>query len=188
MALREINLIAADIMERRYLLRHLFLWCGGLIAVATVMIGVHHYQTRIHHAAEQDLSAGSSLTAALAAAVNESKQEERELAIVLAERGQFDALTARIRSYSKVIAKLAEIMNTRTWLQQLALDTGRDQTVHVKLGGFSRTHETLGDFIQRLSGEPLFRNVVLKLAQESEARTSGGSPVQFQIECDIAGR
>jgi Tfp pilus assembly protein PilN len=188
MALRDINLIAADIIERRYLLRHVFIWCGGLVAVAVLMIGIYLYQTRIHYAANQDLTDGRKLSAALAAIVNESKKEERDLIIALGERGQFDALTAKLRPYSSVIARLAEIMNTQTWLQQLALETGRDQTVHVKLSGFSNSHDNLGDFIQRLSGEPLFRNVALKLAQESEARISGGSTVQFQIECDIAGR
>jgi Tfp pilus assembly protein PilN len=188
MALRDINLIAADIIERRYLLRHLFLWCGGMVAVAVLMIGIYQYQIRIHYAAKQDVTDGRNLSAALATMVDESKKVERELNIALGERSQFGALTAKLRPYSSVIAKLAEIMNTQTWLQQLALETGRDQTVHGKLSGFSNSHETLGDFIQRLSSEPLFRSVVLKFAQESEARISGGSPVQFQIECDVAGR
>jgi Tfp pilus assembly protein PilN len=188
MALREINLIAADIIARRQLVRHLFLWCGGFLAVAVLMSGIYQYQTRIHYAAKQDLADGRNLSAALAMMVGESKKEQRELTIALGERSQFDALTAKLRPYSSVIATLAEIMNTQTWLQQLALDTGRDRTVHMKLSGFSSSHENLGDFIQRLSREPLFKGVILKLAQESEVRISGGSPVQFQIECDVAGR
>ena len=58
--------------------------------------------------------------------------------------------------------------------------------MHLGLLGFSHSHEALGIFIQRLSGEPMFRLVVLKSAQESKDQLSGSAPVQFQIECDIA--
>jgi Tfp pilus assembly protein PilN len=187
MALRDINLIAADIMDRRYLLRHLVLWSSGLVAVAILMVGIHHYQTRIHEAAKQDLAAGINLRAALARMVDESKKEERELTVALGERGQFGSLTDKFRPYSAVIATLAEIMNSETWLQQLALETDRERTVHVRLMGFSGSHEALGDFMQRISRETLFTSVVLKIAQESEARVEGGQ-VQFQIECTVAGR
>jgi Tfp pilus assembly protein PilN len=188
MALRDINLIAADIMERRYLLRHLFLWCGGLLGVVVLMAGIHHYQSRVHDAARQDLAARSSLGATLTRVVDESKKEERELTLALGEQGQFGTLAARFRPYSAVIATVAEIMNGETWLQQLALETDQDRTLRVRLMGFSRSHEALGDFVQGLSQETLFTSVVLKLAQESEARALEASQVQFQVECTIAGR
>jgi Tfp pilus assembly protein PilN len=188
MALRDVNLIAADILERRYLLRHLFIWCGGLIAVAALMTGIYAYQTRIHDAARRDLSNAGNPSAVLAAEVGEIKKEQRELTIALQERAQLVALTAVQRPGSSVMAKLAEIMNDQTWLQQLALDAGPGRLSRLKLAGSSVSHDSLGDFMQRLSSDPMFRGVVLKSAQESETSMPRGGPVQFQIECDIAGR
>jgi Tfp pilus assembly protein PilN len=188
MALRDVNLIAADILERRYVLRHIFMWCGGLIAVFALMIGIYAYQTRIHDAAKRDLSNAGNPSAVLAGVVGEIKKGQQELNIALQERALLGAMTAMQRSYSSVMAKLAEIMNDQTWLQQLALDAGRDRLARLKLAGSSVSHESLGDFMQRLSSEPMFRGVVLKSAQGSETRLSGGSLVQFQIECDIVGR
>jgi Tfp pilus assembly protein PilN len=188
MALRDVNLIATDILERRYLLRHLFLWCGGLIAVVALMMGLTMYQARIFSAVKQAPSNGINHRGILTAVTDEIKKGQQELNIALQERAQLVAMTAMTRSYSSVMAKLADTMNDKTWLQQLALDAGRDRVVRLKLAGSSVSQESLGDFIQRLSGDPMFRGVVLKSAQESETKASGGSVVQFLIECDIAER
>jgi Tfp pilus assembly protein PilN len=188
MALRDVNLIATDILVRRFTFRHLFMWCGGLIAVAALMAGIYVYQTRIHAAAKRDLLNTGNPSAVLSILNGKIKKGQQELNIALQERTQLGAMTAMQRSYSSVMAKLAEIMNDQTWLQQLALEAGRDHTAHLKLAGSSVSHESLGDFMQRLSNDPLFRNVVLKSAQESETKSSGGSLVQFLIECDIPER
>jgi Tfp pilus assembly protein PilN len=188
MALRDVNLIAADILERRYALRHLFIWCGGLIAAAALMMGIYAYQVRIHDAAKRDLPNMGNPSAVLTTVTGEIKKGQQDLNTALQERAQLGAMTAVQRSYSSVMAKLAEIMNDQTWLQQLALDVGRDRVACLKLSGSSVSHESLGDFMQRLSSDPMFRGVVLKSAQESEARSSGGSLVQFQIECNITGK
>lgn len=187
MALREINLIAPDILERRYLLRHLFLWCGAIGATVVLALAVYGYGTRILYAAKQDLPNGSNPKTVLTAMVSEISREQRELNLALRQRAQFGALVATQRSYSLAIAKLTEAMNRQTWLQQLVIDTGKDRIAHLKLLGSSITQEDLGDFVQRLSVDPLFRGVVLKYSQESEVRTTSGGPVQFQIECTIAG-
>ena len=157
--------------------------------MVALMMGIYAYQARIFYAAKQDPSNGKNHSAVLTTAVtDETKKGQQELNIALQERAHLVALTAAQRPCSSVMAKLAETINDQTWLQQLALDAGRDRLARLKLAGSSVSHESLGDFIQRLSGDPMFRGVVLKSAQESEARISGGSLVQFQIECDIVGR
>jgi Tfp pilus assembly protein PilN len=188
MALRDVNLIATDILERRYTLRHLFMWCGSLIAVAALMMGIYAYQGRIVSVARQDSSNGNNSSAALTMVTGEINKVQRELNISVQERAQLGAITAMRRSYSSVMAKLAETMNNQTWLQQLAMDASRDRTAHLMLAGSSFSNEFLGDFMQRLSNDPLFRNIVLKSAQELETKGSVGSVVQFQIECDIVER
>ncbi len=187
MAVRDINLIPEEILERRSLIRHLLLWLSSLVVVAALIMAAHVYQNRIVYGETQNRQgAGKDLATALTRTVGDIGKEQKALNLTLRERLQLGALIEHRRSYSSVLAKLADVMNDQTWLQQLAFNTAPDRTLHLGLMGFSYSHETLGTFIQRLSGEPMFRLVVLKSAQESKDQLSGSAPVQFQIECDIA--
>jgi hypothetical protein len=188
MALRDINLIPGEILERRSLIRHLLLWLSCLVVVAALIMAAHGYQNRMVYGKTQNRQGGDKdLKAALVRTVGDIGKEQKALNLALRERVQLGALIEHRLSFPSVLAKLAEIMNDQTWLQQLAFDTGRDGKFHLIMTGFSSSPATLGMFVQRLSGEPMFRLVVLKSAQESENRLSGSVPVQFQIECDIAG-
>lgn len=187
MALRDINLIPAEILERRALIRHLFLWLGILIVVAALMMAAHGYQNRfVRGDARNRQGAVKDTAAALTRIVGDIRKEQKELDLASREQVQLDALIEQRRSYSSVLAKLADVMNHQTWLQQLAFNTAQNRTLKLSLTGFSHSHENLGTFIQRLSGEPMFRKVVLKSAQESQDKRSGAAPLQFQIECDLA--
>ncbi len=188
MALRDINLIPGEILERRSLIRHLLLWFSSLVVVATILMGVYRYQSSVaYREARNRLGGDENLQAELVRSVSEISREQKALNLALRERLQLGALIDNRLPFSSVLAKLAEIINDETWLQQLAFDTGRDGKFHLIMMGFSSSHATLGMFIQRLSGQPMFRLVVLKSAQESENKLSGTAAVQFQIECDIAG-
>lgn len=187
MALRDINLIPTEILERRYLVRHLLLWLSSLVVVAALIMAAHEYPNRIVSGETQNRQgARKDLAAALTRTVGDIRKEQKALSLALREKVQLGALIEQRRAYSSVLAKLADVMNDQTWLQQLAFNTAQDRTLHLGLMGFSHSHETLGTFIQRLSGESMFRLVVLKSAQESKDQLSGSAPVQFQIECDIA--
>ena len=187
MALRDINLIPGKILERRSLIRHLLLWASSLVVVAAFIMVTHGYQNRMLSGETQKRQGAiKDLAAALTRIVGDIRKEQNELNLTRREQVQLVALIEQRRSYSSVLAKLSDVMNDETWLQQLAFNTAQDRTVHLGLMGFSHSHDTLGIFIQRLSGEPMFRRVVLKSAQESKDPLSGSAPVQFQVECDIA--
>ena len=187
MALRDINLIPTEILERRYLVRHLLLWLISLVVVAALIMAAHGYQNRMVYGETQNRQGAiKDQAAALTRTVGDIRKEQMALNLARREQVQLVALIEQRRSYSSVLAKLADVMNDQTWLQQLAFNTAQDRTLHLGLMGFSHSHEALGTFIQRLSGEPMFRLVVLKSAQEAADKLSGSAPVQFQIECDIA--
>jgi hypothetical protein len=96
--------------------------------------------------------------------------------------------------YSLVLLKLGDMMNGYTWLTRLDIQTGKNTEgdVDLKLTGFSFHNEELGDFINRLSSDPVSKAVLLKYAKESKMELPGQSldePVrliQFQIDCRIA--
>jgi Tfp pilus assembly protein PilN len=187
MALRDINLIPGEILERRSVVRHLLLWVSGLVIVAVLVVAAQVYSNRIGFGdAHKRQGAVHERIASLARMVGEIRREQKELDLVRRERLQLAALIEQRGSCSSVLAKLSDVMNDQTWLQQLAFNTAPDHTVNLRLMGVSHTHEALGTFIQRLSGEPMFRKVVLKSAQETRDPLSGSAPVQFQIECDLA--
>lgn len=187
MALRDVNLIPGELLERRSLIRHLLLWLSSLVVVAALIMAVHGYQNRTLYAETQNRQGAiKDRAAALTRLVGDIGKGQKELDLARREQTQLAALIEQRRSYSSVLAKLADVMNDATWLQQLSFTTAPDRTVHLGLLGFSHSHETLGMFIQRLSGEPMFRLVVLKSAQELKDQLSGSAPVQFQIECAIA--
>ncbi|MHB8093097.1 MAG: PilN domain-containing protein [Syntrophales bacterium] len=187
MAVRDINLIPGEILERSSLIRHLLLWLSILVVVATLILAAHGYQNRrVYGETLNRQSAIKDQAAALAKIVGDIRKEQKELDLARRVQGQLVALIEQRRLYSSLLAKLADIMNDKTWLQQLVFDTAQDRTLHLSLMGFSHSPEALGTFIQRLSGEPMFRQVVLKSAQESQDKLSGAALVQFQIECDLA--
>lgn len=186
--MRDINLVPAETLERRYLIRHALLWLSSLFAVVVLLMGVYVYQSRVvYRETLNRQGVNEDLKADLARTTGHIMKAQNALNLTIRERVQLEALIEHRLSHSSVLAKLAEIMNDQTWLQQFAFDTGMDGKFHLRLMGFSSSHATIGTFIQRLSGEPMFRLVVLKSAQESEVKLSGSAPVQFQIECDIAG-
>lgn len=187
MALREINLIPGEILERRTFWRHLFLWSCGLLLVVLLVTATNGYWKRMVHGNPQARQAAiKDQAAALARLVGEIGKGQQELNLARRERLQLASLIRQRRSYASALATLSDGMNDRTWLMQLAFMTAQGRTLHLNMTGFSDSHEHLGSFLQRLSGEPLFSRVVLKSAQESQERARGAAPVRFQIECDIA--
>jgi hypothetical protein len=84
-------------------------------------------------------------------------------------------------------------MNTRTWLTKLSInaDPGEDVDPGMQLNGFSLSNEELGNFLTRLSSEPLFKDVVLKYANETKIAQSSQHQkdkikvIGFQIDCKI---
>jgi len=187
MALRDINLIPGEILERRSLIRHLFLWLASLVVVIALILAARGYANRLVSGDAQSRQGDiKALAAALTTRIGDIAKEQKALNLAHREQVQLAALMGQRRSFAPVLAQLADVMNDQTWLQQLAFHTTPDRTVHLRLMGFSSSHETLGTFIQGLTGAPMFRQVVLKSSQEAKAQSSGPALVEFHIECDVA--
>jgi hypothetical protein len=134
----------------------------------------------------------SGMQATLAVKIQMIKGFQDELTRLNQKAKALEAVTTNV-SYSRVLLKLAEMMNGYTWLTQLTLQNGeeREGLAGLKMTGFSLYNEELGNFLSWLTSEPMFEDVSLKYARE----TFGGNfdqdeadPVkmlQFQIECEI---
>ncbi len=192
MALREINLIPAEILHRQHLRRHMCFWAGCFLVSLTLIFGVHLYQARAVQVRKQTVTKLKKQHMQLGAKIEEIGQIQKELSRLTEKQAVLNKIT-RNQPYSQVLWKLAEIINSGTWLTQLAIErvTDTNDEHNLKLTGFSHSNKDLGDFLNRLSNEPMFMDVVLQYALEvKDAGSRKGTAsaltlIQFQIDCHV---
>lgn len=196
MALRDINLIPADILDRRYLLRHLGFWAACMLISIFFLCGFYFYQEKVVLAKERPMATLEGIRMNLGTRIEEIKGVQDELERLELQQSVLKTIT-RNQSFSRVLYTLSDIMNEKTWLNQLTIDQAKgkdgdeEDVTRLKLMGLSLSNAALGDFVNQLSVEPLFRKVILKYARETitplsrQERDESIRVVEFQIECNI---
>ena len=194
MALREINMVPGEILERRYIVRHIGFWVGCLVLCLSLISGFWFYQDRVVLAKERPITSLEDMHMNLGTRIEEIKGVQEELDRLDQQQSVLKAIT-RDQSYSRVLHKLSDIMNKETWLRQLTIecreekDGDEEDSTRLKFTGFSFCNEELGNFVNQLSYEPMFHQVVLKYARETSRLLSRDKKdetirvVEFQIEC-----
>ncbi len=193
MALREINLIPSDLSAMPLLKRHIIFWSSYLLLAVGIVLALGFVHKYAVGAKKQTLSAMREIPAQLVNRMALLKDLQRDQDWLNERRSVFSALRAKSVPPSPILFKVSELMNDQTWLTQFALDTEEGQTkaTHLRLAGFSTSSDQLGDFINRLSSERLFKDVVLKMASEARAEEQAAkngtakSRISFEITCDV---
>ncbi len=172
MALREINFIPIELVARRTLLRHLLFWTGCVVISLSLIWGFYFYHEHALQAKKRTVTTLKKRHANLGAKIDEIKHIRDDLDRLNQKQAGLVTIT-RNEPYSRIFAKLADIMNEATWLSQLAIESGLDEQTEtsLRLTGFSFSAEELGNFLNQLANEAMFKNVVLERLTESE--TSG---------------
>ena len=124
--------------------------------------------------------------------IKEIKRIQEEVEKLDQQQAVLDTIITGPRSW-RIIQRLSEIINEYTWLKELTKGSGSDTDTraNLKLSGFSSSNEELGNFLIKLSGDPMFKGVVLKFARETSlnrARKDDGDQVkviEFEIECEL---
>lgn len=192
MALRDINLIPADILTSRLKKRHLCFWAGCLLISFGLIFGFFLFQK--HTLEDQKSKFGN-----LEHTHNHLGLKIKEIGRIQQELEKLDQQQTVLREIIRgpicyqVLWKLSDIINENTWLTSLSTDNNRhsEKNASMKLNGYSLSNEELGNFISQLSMDSIFNNIRLKYAQESEIlqtnRKNGDSirVIQFEIECNI---
>jgi Tfp pilus assembly protein PilN len=181
MAIREINLVDPGILVRRHMLQHIMLWGGGLIVALAMIGGFYLFQSQAVLAQKSSRGSLQQMHSDLALKIEEINRRQAEMENLHKQQNVLGTVISK-QPFYRILAKLADIMNEYTWITQLALDIGPGQGSGsmLQLTGLSRSNEDLGDFMNRLANEPMFEDVVLKLAKES-----AGQQIQFKIDCNI---
>jgi Tfp pilus assembly protein PilN len=192
MALREINLTPSEVLARREFLRHLGFWAGCLLISLSLIWGFYFLQDYTLLAKRRKVAELKKMHLNLGAKIDEIKVMRAELNSLRQEQSGLENITLN-KPYSRIFAELSDLINEHTWLTQLNIDSGLDQetTASLKLTGFSFSAEELGNFLDQLTADPLFKTVVLQQAREDETvqlSKNTHAPIrliQFNIECSI---
>jgi Tfp pilus assembly protein PilN len=194
MALRDINLVPPQETERRRQRRHLLFWSGCLAGVLALITCVYFLQAYTLQDQKRRLHQMRDVPVYLTSRIEDMKRLQSEQEKLNQQRAAMNVLLQKDRPYSQVLWRLSAIMNADTWISQLSIDEGKgkDAEVRLTLTGFSHSNENLGDFLDRLATDAMFRSVVLKFAHEGEkdnlprATKLPANVIQFQIECHLA--
>lgn len=193
MAIRDINLVPAPVLHKKYLYRHLLLWTGSLFICLFLIFGVYFYQVHVVLPMNRPKATLEDMQRQLGSTINEIKVTQQEIQRLSLQETFLNKLRT-IQPFSRLLMKLSELMNPQTWLTTLSVDAGKedeDSFSSIKLYGYSFSNDDLGNFLTLLSGDPLFKNAVLKYAKETKIsklfqdRNTPARVIQFQIDCKI---
>jgi Tfp pilus assembly protein PilN len=177
------------------------LWAICLVLAVDVVLALSPVQAYMLNAKQQTLSVMKAIPTQLASSIETLKGLQRDQEQLNQLRSALTAMRSKSPPASPILFKLSEIMNDETWLVHVSMETdegqekkqdkGQDKVTNLKLTGFSTSNEHLGDFLNRLAAERLFRMVVLKFATESESGEQGEKKgisrgkIRFEIACQI---
>ncbi|MBI4633034.1 MAG: PilN domain-containing protein [Deltaproteobacteria bacterium] len=194
MALRDINLIPPQNLEKRRMKRHLLLWSGCLLGALGLICCIYLLQAYTIHIQKQRLNLTADIPLKLHGALEEMKRLQANQEKLGQQKMVMGAILKKSQSYSLVLHRLADIMNENTWLSQLTIDGSNDKESEIRLilNGSSTSNVYLGDFLNRLSTDTLFRAVILKFANEGGGEQAWpvravrpAKLINFQIECSL---
>jgi len=132
----------------------------------------------------------------LGVTIEEIRKTEQEIERLNLQESFLKRFTKN-QPFSELLLELSQTINPQTWLIKLDIDPiseEGDQFVRsVKLYGYSFSNDELGEFLTRLSGNPVFQQVILMYAKETQItvsdpkRKSRFKVIQFQINSEIMG-
>ena len=118
MALREINLIPAEILYRMHLIRHVCFWAGCLATSLALIFSIYLFQRQTVLAKNRALTKMKETHKQLDSKIEEIKRVQNELDSLIQKQSTLYEKT-RSQPYSPVLLRLADIINEIPGLQSL---------------------------------------------------------------------
>jgi len=192
MALRDVNLIPPHIQSRIVLNRHLAFWIGCLTISLSLIFCFYLYQKHFVLAKKSAFGNLKDTHANLGLKIKEIKRIQEEVEKLDQQQAVLDTIIKGPLCW-RIIQKLSEIINEYTWLKGLTTGSGSEKNTraNLKLSGFSSSNEELGNFLIKLSDDPMFKGVLLKFARETildRAMKDDDNQIkviEFEIECEL---
>ncbi len=196
MALKDVNLVPEDLIYGRVMSRHLWLWGACLVLLLAFISGYYFYQTLVVLPQQRPVTTVADMQKHLGATIDDISTTEQEIERLNLQEAFLKRFT-RNQPFSMLLSEMSQAINQLTWLTRFDIDSIREADNQVarsfRLYGYSFSNDELGDFLTRLSSQDLFRDVVLRFAQETQIASWEGEGkdrvkvIQFQIDGIIIG-
>jgi len=193
MALREINLIPSNILDRKEIRRHLIFWSVCLGVLLSPVFGFYMYGTGVASTQKRATANIADIDRNLNRHISRIKQIRQALDTLSQEEADLKTVL-KPAVFSEILYKLIGTMDGLTWLQTLKIhrQSSPTESIQLRVVGYAASNRSLGNFLNRLSNDPEIDSVVLKYAKEPSVQKSTGtdakqiSCIAFEIECTIS--
>jgi len=193
MALRDINLIPSNILDRKEIRRHLIFWSVCLGVLLSPVFGFYMYGTGEASTQKRATANIADIDRNLNRHISRIKQIRQALDTLSQQEADFKTVL-KPAVFSEILYKLTGTMDGLTWLQTLKIhrQSSPTESIQLRVVGYAASNRALGNFLNRLSSDPGIDSVVLKYAKEpavqksTETDTNHQSRIEFEIECTIS--
>lgn len=178
-------MIPGEILGAEILKRQLTSW--GMIMLLVIMglgvtgMGEHRWLMQQKRAASHRLS----METRLKTVIQELHGVQETLETIQSRNKTLEILENRLHFYG-VVQRISRPFDHLTWIDHLRIQgdkTAPDRS-QVELEGFSMTHASLGNFINRLSAVPGIQDIVLAHANQNHGTESGH--LEFKLSCTVS--
>ena len=191
MALRQINLVPWDKLEKATQTRHLKFWFKALLLVLALLATAYGIQYRHLALLQSQLPMDNGINLQARQKLDEFMGLRKQVEAIY-NKQQAMAGIVRSQVFYDMIASVADCLNPDTWIVHFS--TRRDQNdpkqLSLECRGVAADHHALGQFLERLSTAPGIHDLLLKDASAetaekgSEIKNSG--KVRFTLSCLIS--
>lgn len=187
-------MIPANILARADVARHLWFWGKGIIFILLVFVMVYLVQASKFSLQQKAQYSDASLKQEVMDKIDQTQKDSEKINLLMQDlalkSGLLATLTGR-QPYYDILAVFAESFNTGTWIDHLSIQRENEQDMdrsNLMVDGFSQTHNTLGAFLESLSGNSRIQDVILVYAKKLEQAVEGQDlsvVIQFKLTCSI---
>jgi len=194
MALRQINMIPANILARTDLARHLWFWGKGLVFILLLFVMFYLAQASRFALQQKAQHSDASMKVMVANKKDQALKKADGINVQMQDLNLKSGVLATLTNqqlYYDILAVFANTFNDATWIDHLSIQRGNEKDTdrsNLMVDGFSQTHNTLGAFLESLSGNNRIQDVVLVYAKKQEQKSPDldvSSLIEFKLTCSI---
>nr|WP_320192933.1 hypothetical protein [uncultured Desulfobacter sp.] len=188
MAIRDINMLPLDVLEKSMQYRLFKFWAQWLVLVLVIVLACCAGSYRWIQLQKKALPLPLDTRQAVSQELDKINDFHSRIA-ALQEKHQTLARIVKKQVFYDTIAVFAGCLNHETWIDQLSIKRDDDESDQFLLtcNGFSLNHNTLGLFLDRIAKVPRIKEVELNKSgtgsQDTGLQPDYPQAVRFSISC-----
>lgn len=187
MSLRSINLIEPRILTKNIISRHLIFWGKGVILICLPLLMIYVAQCNWFLKQRKAFSSQTYIGEELTQKIKAISEIQGKILNLQDKNRSF--LNLRINPFVyDVMAILSNCFNETSWIDNLSMQENPepDNACAIILEGYSLSHKSLGDFLNRMANASRIKKIVLIDAKEIDKGTGALGTIQFKLSCIIS--